>query len=92
MKYTEEQFARWIESIFGTQGPENGETYLSPVASFTTLALADMPYAVYGNPSAHTRSIVMRKFRSFLGGMIQVLDDAGVKPWGEPWPQDATNV
>jgi hypothetical protein len=79
---TEQQVRHWINSIFGTEGPEDGEHSLSPVARFVTAALADVPYVdAYTQLERIKGNERLRKFRSFLDDVVFILDDCGVRPW-----------
>lgn len=55
---------------------------MSPVARAVTCALADVPYVEAYSPLENlTTSRELRKFRAFLGEVVRVMDDCGVRPW-----------
>ncbi len=78
---TEQQVRIWIESIFGTEGPEDGEHSVSPAARFTTRALVGVAYVpaytIFENLKSHPE---LRKFRAFLDEVVRVMEDHGVRP------------
>jgi hypothetical protein len=79
---TEQQVRHWINSIVGMEGPDDGEHSLSPSARFLTLALADVMYVPTHSQLERVKSSQhLRKFRSFLGEVVRVMDDCGVRPW-----------
>ena len=78
----QQQVRCWITSIFDQEGPEDGEHSVSPVARYTTLALAGVPYVpAYRNFKSLNQSPELRKFRLFLDEVVRVMDGCGVRPW-----------
>jgi hypothetical protein len=67
------------------EGPDEGAHSVSPVARFTTLTLADVPYVPTYSPLKNRDGLPavreLRKFRSFLDEVVQVMDDCGIRPW-----------
>ncbi len=91
-KLTERQVRHWIESIFGSEGPEDGEHFVSPVARFTACALVDVPYVPsHSHLESRPAQRELRKFRAFLDEVVRVMDGCGVQPWtdGEQAAADA---
>ena len=83
-RLSERQVRHWIDSIFRVEGPEDGEHSVSPVARAVTLALADVPYvSTYAQLERLRANEYLRKFRAFLGEVVRVIDDCGVRPWTE---------
>ena len=79
---SEQQVRHWINSIVGMEGGEDNEYSLSPVARAATLALADVVYVPTYNQLERIKGAEsLRKFRSFLGEVVRVMDDCGVRPW-----------
>jgi len=82
---TEQQVRTWIDSIFGLEGGDDDGRYVSTTARYTTCALADVPYVpTYSSMSALCEQRELRQFRSFLDGVVRVMDEHGVKPWVDP--------